>query len=70
MHDAMGYGCLQELITMLRRLLDEVDKDVTRVQDKLTNGMKRVAWVIKKNEGTHSNPEIREKCVEPLLTST
>lgn len=33
------------------RLLDEVDKDVTRVQDKLTNGMKRVAWVIKKNEG-------------------
>lgn len=37
---------------MLQRLLDEVDKDVTRVQDKLTNGMKRVAWVIKKNEGT------------------
>ena len=34
-----------------RSLLDEVDKDVTRVQDKLTNGMKRVAWVIKKNEG-------------------
>ena len=33
------------------RLLDEVDKDVARVQDKLTNGMKRVAWVIKKNEG-------------------
>ena len=33
------------------RLLDEVDKDVTRVQDKLTNGMKRVAWIIKKNEG-------------------
>ena len=33
------------------RLLDEVDKDVARVQDKLTNGMKRVVWVTKKNEG-------------------
>ncbi|KAF8430476.1 SNARE domain protein [Terfezia claveryi] len=36
-------------------LLGEVDKDVTRVQDKLTNGMKRVAWVIKKNEDTASS---------------
>ncbi|KAF8425472.1 t-SNARE [Tirmania nivea] len=36
-------------------LLDEVDKDVTRVQDKLTNGMKKVVWVIKKNEETASS---------------
>ncbi|KAF8477264.1 SNARE domain-containing protein [Kalaharituber pfeilii] len=36
-------------------LLDAVDKDVTRIQDKLSNGMKRVAWVIKKNEDTASS---------------
>jgi len=66
MHDAMGYGYMQALITMFQRLLDEVDKDVTRVQDKLANGMKRVAWVIKRNEGTL---EIREKYAESLLTS-
>ena len=69
MHNAMGSGYLQGLTTMFQRLLDEVDKDVTRVQDKLTNGMKRVAWVIKKNEGMHGSLEIREKCAEPLLTS-
>ncbi|KAI5799301.1 t-SNARE [Peziza echinospora] len=35
-------------------MLEVVDRDITRVQDKLTHGMKRVAYVIKKNEETAS----------------
>ena len=48
----------QILMIATRRLLDAVDKDVTRVQDKITHGMKKVAWVIKKNEGNNILPPL------------
>lgn len=35
-------------------LLDEVNKDADRVGGKLQNGLKRVGWIIKNNEGMWS----------------
>lgn len=35
-------------------MLEDVDKLADRVQGKLANGIKRVGWVIKHNEGTES----------------
>lgn len=39
-------------------MLDDVDRDADRVQGKLQNGLKRVGWVIQRNEGTSFSQRI------------
>lgn len=43
-------------------MLDEVERDTDRVQDKLSQGMKKVAWVIKQNEGNASLEPKSDSC--------
>lgn len=47
---ATCYRTLRRPLTA-RRMLNAVGRDVDRVEDKLKNGMKKMAWVIKQNEG-------------------